>query len=141
MELWSRFQTRCQTYHETLKYLDDTWISSHKENFVAARTNKVTHFEHAVTSRGESAHSRLKTYLGTRMLDLLQCCKRIKLSIESFLTDYLAKRTNYQTQTPMFAYPSPKTDIFQNVAKSVSNFALSKVNEKASQRRDGVCKV
>ncbi|KAI9917400.1 hypothetical protein PsorP6_013036 [Peronosclerospora sorghi] len=39
-------------------------------------------------------------------------------------------------QTPLFAYPSPKTDIFQNVTKSVSNFALRKVNEKSSQTWD-----
>lgn len=91
---------------------------------------------HAVTSRGEYAHSRLETYLDTIMLDLLQCCKRIKVSIECFLTDYRAKRAGDQIQTPLFAYPSPKTDIFQNVTKSVSNFALSKVNEKASPTCD-----
>ena len=72
MELWSSFQTRYQTCHEALKYLDDTWISPRKKKLVAAWTNNVTHFGHAVTSRGESAHSRLKTYLGTSMLDLLQ---------------------------------------------------------------------
>ena len=60
MELWSSFQTRYQTYYEALKYLGDTWISPHKERFVAAWTNNVMHFGHAVISRGESAHSRLK---------------------------------------------------------------------------------
>ena len=117
-------------YQEDLKDLDDTWIYPHKKRFVAAWTNNVTHFGHAVISRGKSAHSRLKTYLGTSMLDLLQCCKRIKVSIGGFLTDYRAKRASDEMQTPLFVYPSPKTDIFQNVTKSVSNFALSKKSQR-----------
>ena len=75
------------------------------------------------------------------MLDLLQCCKKIKVSIEGFLTDYRAKRASDQMQTSLFAYPSPKADIFYNVTRSVSNFSLSKVNEKACQIYDDAGKV
>ena len=122
MELWFSFQIRYQTYHEKLKYLDDTWTSPNKEKFVTTWTNNVTHFRHAVTSHGESSQSRLKTYMGTSMLDLLQCCKRIKVSIEGFLTGYLAKLASGPDADPSVSPPFPKTDIFQNVTKSASNF-------------------
>ena len=140
MELWFSFQIRYQTYHEELKYLDDTWTSPNKEKFVTTWTNNVTHFRHAVTSHGESSQRRLKTYMGTSMLDLLQCCKRIKVSIEGFLTDYLAKRASDQMQTPLFV-PFPEDGYLSERHKKCFKFLLSKVNEKTSQRCDEVGKL
>ncbi|KAI9919920.1 hypothetical protein PsorP6_016010 [Peronosclerospora sorghi] len=52
-ELWSKFQDRYQSYATAVEYLRKTWIDPFKEKFIAAWTNKVTHFGHSVTSRGE----------------------------------------------------------------------------------------
>ena len=141
MELWFSFQIRYQTYHEELKYLDDTWTSPNKEKFVATWTNNVTHFRHAVTAHGESSQSRLKTYMGTSILDLLQCCKRIKVSIEGFLTGYLAKLASGPDADPSVSLPFPEDGYLSERHKKCFKFSLSKVNEKTSQRCDEVGKV
>ncbi|KAI9910080.1 hypothetical protein PsorP6_011085 [Peronosclerospora sorghi] len=129
-ELWSKFQERYQSYETAVEYLRKTCIDPFfKEKFIVAWTNKVTHFGHSVTSRGEGGHGRLKKYLGTSRLDLIQCCKRIKQSMENFLTDYRAELANDRMQIPLFAHPSPRSDILQNVTKAISNFALKKIND------------
>ncbi|KAI9913896.1 hypothetical protein PsorP6_006791 [Peronosclerospora sorghi] len=60
-ELWTAFQTAYCT--EVIQYIQQTWIDPHKHRFVRAWTDRVPHFGHAVTSRGESAHRMIKQYL------------------------------------------------------------------------------
>ncbi|KAH6792406.1 hypothetical protein C2S52_002883 [Perilla frutescens var. hirtella] len=83
-------------YLGVLKYVKDTWLTSYKQRFVAAWTNKIMHFGNLTTNRAESAHAKLKKWLGSSQGDFdsswtiinslieLQCTE-IKASFEQSL--------------------------------------------------------
>ncbi|KAH6787647.1 hypothetical protein C2S52_007199, partial [Perilla frutescens var. hirtella] len=56
-------------YPGVLKYVKDTWLTPYKQRFVAAWTNKIMHFGNLTTNRAESAHAKLKKWLGSSQGD------------------------------------------------------------------------
>ena len=78
--LLKRFELRTES--AIVKYIFDTWIP-YKEMFVSAWTDRITHFGHTVTSRGESAHRMLKQYMPTSTNNVISCCEKLYLAIGS----------------------------------------------------------
>ncbi|KAI9919921.1 hypothetical protein PsorP6_016011 [Peronosclerospora sorghi] len=58
--------------------------------------------------------------------------------MENFFTDNRAELAKDRMQIPLFAHPSPRSDILQNVTKAISNFALKKISEQLELARQPV---
>ncbi|KAJ1393023.1 OTU domain [Sesbania bispinosa] len=54
-------------------YVNKTWITPHKEKFVAAWIDRVMHLGNTTTNRVESAHARLKRLLQDSRGDICNC--------------------------------------------------------------------
>lgn len=65
MQLLSACNRNFCGYSLALDYVKKSWLSKHKEQFVAAWTDIHTHFENVTTNMAESAHAKLKKHLGS----------------------------------------------------------------------------
>ncbi|XP_052172209.1 protein FAR1-RELATED SEQUENCE 5-like [Diospyros lotus] len=69
-------------YEEALDYVRKIWLNDYKEKFIATWTNKVLYFGNVTTNRAESAHAKLKRYLGSSQGDFESSWKIINSLIE-----------------------------------------------------------
>ena len=59
-----------QNFPCMINYLKDVWLTSYKEMFVSAWTDRYLHFRNQTTNRVESQHAKLKRYLESSQSDL-----------------------------------------------------------------------
>lgn len=59
-----RFRIMCTRYPTLLKYFEGTMLDQVKEKIVCAWINLVRHFGNTIINIVESAHARLKNWLG-----------------------------------------------------------------------------
>ncbi|KAH6801481.1 hypothetical protein C2S52_001945 [Perilla frutescens var. hirtella] len=71
-----------KSYPKVLKYVEDIWLTPYKDRFVAAWTDKLMHFGNLTTNRAESAHAKLKRWLGSSQGDFDSSWKTIHSLIE-----------------------------------------------------------
>ena len=65
MQLLSACNSNFCRYPQALDYVKKSWLSKHKEQFVAAGTDVHMHFGNVTTNKVESAHAKLKRHIGS----------------------------------------------------------------------------
>jgi len=71
----------CSPWPVFVDYVMDTWLRPHKEKFVKAWIDKVTHLGNTTSNRVEAAHCSLKRVLQNSMGDLCFCWDSINKMI------------------------------------------------------------
>ncbi|KAI9919935.1 hypothetical protein PsorP6_015919 [Peronosclerospora sorghi] len=104
-ELWTAFQTAY--YTEVIQYIQQTWIDPRKHRFLRAWTDRVPHFGHSVTSRGESARRMIKQYLPHSMNNIFACCERLHLAVSNSVANYNIQRQQEFIKICTFAQLNP----------------------------------
>ena len=64
-QMLSALERNYAGYPHAVDYVKTSWLNKHKEQFVAAWTDRHMHFGNVTTNRAESAHAKLKRHLGT----------------------------------------------------------------------------
>ncbi|XXG68779.1 hypothetical protein AAC387_Pa06g1787 [Persea americana] len=64
-QMLSALERNYAGYPHVVDYVKTSWLNKHKEQFVAAWTDRHIHFGNVTTNRAESAHAKLKRHLGT----------------------------------------------------------------------------
>ena len=121
-----------RTLHGTCGVSSQEVDRSHKEKFVRAWTNLIPHFGHIVTSRGEGAHNVVKEFIASSMENLFGCYERIVQSIKSFQIEFTTELAKQQTKIIFLAQPTTRGDIFQQINRKISYYALRKLFEQVS---------
>ncbi|KAI9920835.1 hypothetical protein PsorP6_002092 [Peronosclerospora sorghi] len=107
------------------RYLEDTWLDSHKEHLVAAWTKDVLHFVHAVTSRVEGIHAYLKQWLGVSTLHMDEVYEKVVLAGNAQQREISRKISAERMQLPIRL----KALFWGNVVRMISSYALYKVHD------------
>lgn len=64
---WGILNTKyIENWPAVITYLENTWLTQHKEKFVRAWTNHALHFDNVATSRVEKSHDCIKGCMHTR---------------------------------------------------------------------------
>jgi hypothetical protein len=109
---WRKIREKYISKPDVINYLESTWISM-KENFVSHWINQYPHLGGHTSSRVESSHAALKSYLITSTGDLLNVKSMIELAICSQRREYKAQSEIEQTK----------------ILQSLNNFFFQKFTE------------
>ncbi len=127
----SGFFSKFSDHKRALLYLTNQWLPF-KSHFVACFLNCM-HLGTLVTSRVEGAHSLLKNHLQTGTLDLPTVAFRIHIMLKNQFTEIKAKIDKDR----LFSKGEHRLDVFQNLLRKISQFALDKVFEQFQAARTG----
>ncbi|XP_058202773.1 uncharacterized protein LOC131317223 [Rhododendron vialii] len=87
IERWNVMCENFEQYSNAIQYLWNTWLGPYKERFVAAYINQFMHLGSNLSQRAESAHARLKRYLGDSMSSLQTSFQKIEKMLTSQFGD------------------------------------------------------
>ncbi|CAG8694673.1 13890_t:CDS:2 [Cetraspora pellucida] len=122
---WENFLNTYTNKPHIINYLKEIWMPW-KEKFVKAWTNKFFHLGATITSRVESTHATIKTYLHTLAGALYDVHVKISLAVENQKKEIDTMIASEKIRSPIFAQNS---SLYENGRGKISNFALKKVNE------------
>ncbi|KAI9922607.1 hypothetical protein PsorP6_000404 [Peronosclerospora sorghi] len=122
-EIWATLQPCIPP--QITRYLEDTWLDRHKEQFVAAWTKDVINFGHAVTSRVEGSHAYLKHWLGVSTLYMDEVYEKVVLAGNAQQREISRKISAERMQLPIRL----KASFWGNVVRMISSYALYKVHD------------
>jgi len=106
-------------------YLQNQWITKHKERFVYAWTSLFRHLEHITSARIEGAHSRLKKYIEVSSGDLFTLFERI---FDAYVNEMIEIRAEIAQQRNKKS-KKHRDSIFADVQMKISYYALNKTYE------------
>ncbi|KAK2366952.1 PKS-NRPS hybrid synthetase [Trifolium repens] len=121
----NKLDQACVNSNKFVDYINNIWLTPHKERFVHAWTNKVMHLGNTTTNRVESAHWKLKQMLENSKGDLYKCLKsmndNIILQIGSIKASF--QKSFYYTE---HLHSGP---FFSNLRSFVSREAMTLISE------------
>ncbi len=122
---WQAFKSANRLPPLAIEYIEKEWISR-QIHFAHYSVNKYMHVDHLSSQRGESAHSKLKTWLETSTGNLLSCWMKLKESLLSMHKSY----DNNMSQERIFCSGRIVNDPFySSLTRKVSRFALREVQK------------
>ncbi|GFZ06530.1 hypothetical protein Acr_18g0007000 [Actinidia rufa] len=145
---WS-YQQKWEVMHEeyrrfdgVLKYLEETWLHHYKERFVSAWVDTCMHLGSNSSQRAESAHARLKLYLGDTMSSLQTSFEKIHKMLIVQLGDI---KKSFERSINIPRHKHLHDDIFSQVRCQISLEAMKLISsqlqcvEEASHQLAGKC--
>jgi hypothetical protein len=122
---WEQFKQQYgATENDAVKYIEDTWMPF-KELFGKAWTNRFLHMGATVTSRVESAHHVVKSYIKVSTGHLRDVQQRIYLAVSN-----QAREIQAQAMTEQIRHAhTHRIPLFENVLGRISKYALTKTLE------------
>lgn len=119
-------------YPAVLDYIRHTWLNDWKTYFVSAWTNLFLHLGALTSSRAESGHAMLKTFLHKRSTgDLLSVFQNLDLAVKQQQNE-ISVRWNKEKHSRPF---QTSDGVFADVACRVSRYALNLVKDLYLQHR------
>jgi hypothetical protein len=88
-------------YQAQLSYLEDVWLTPHKEKIVRAWTNQNMHYGNVCTSRVERSHPRPEKYIRTSNKDLNDVWQAIHHATQHQLIAINSRHQFEQVNTPL----------------------------------------
>ena len=122
---WATFQMKWRPSHDALvQYVYETWLI-HKDKIVRYWTGRFPHFGMTSTSRIEGNHYVVKRVLGIVNNDLLTVFKKIRLLLDTQLTE-LNTKMEYDKSTQAHRHA---LEFMRPLVKKISKHALDKLLE------------
>ncbi|RZC78911.1 hypothetical protein C5167_003127 [Papaver somniferum] len=109
------------THKDDVRYVIKTWLDPYKEKFVSAWTNNIKHFDNVATSRVESAHAKLKLYLGNSRGNFANCFFRAHCSYEN---EHVNVHSEFERSKTTQMHDHREEDLFKEILNFVSIKAL-----------------
>ncbi|XP_058218516.1 PKS-NRPS hybrid synthetase cheA-like [Rhododendron vialii] len=141
MSLQQRWNAMCgnfEQYSNAIQYLWDIWLGPYKERFVAAYINQFMHLGSNSSQRAESAHARLKRYLGDTMSSLQTSFQKIEKMLTSQFKDI---QGSFQKSLNIPRHIHLHEGIYSEIRGRISLQAMDLIHKQA-QRTDneaGLC--
>ncbi|XP_058198188.1 uncharacterized protein LOC131313728 [Rhododendron vialii] len=141
MSLQQRWNAMCgnfEQYSNAIQYLWDIWLGPYKERFVAAYINQFIHLGSNSSQRAESAHARLKRYLGDTMSSLQTSFQKIEKMLTSQFGDI---QGSFQKSLNIPRHIYLHEGIYSEIRGRISLQAMDLIHKQA-QRTDnkaGLC--
>ncbi|XP_026460225.1 uncharacterized protein LOC113361060 [Papaver somniferum] len=114
----STWEPKCK---DVVRYVIKTWLDPYKEKFVSAWTDKIKHFNNIATSRVESAHAKLKLYLGNSRGNFFNCFLRAHCSYEN---EHVHVEAEFERSKTRQMHDHRLENLFQGILNFVSIKAL-----------------
>lgn len=126
-EQWTRFKGVYNgPFIEGVEYIQEQWMNAAiKPTFLCCYTSQFFHADQTTTSRGEGAHSLLKSELKTSVGDLLYVVQKYETIIKSQLQEIRLATENDQNRVPI----TLRKAIFSLTVKRISRNCLFEVNK------------
>lgn len=118
------------SYPGMISYLEDIWLTPHKERFIQYWTNQYLHLGHTATSRVEGSHAYIKGYIKSSKCDILTLWSRIRRGIESQLEKLASQPSKDRMNMPIFTINHGT--LYRQLIRKISHHAFIKMDE---QRR------
>ncbi|XP_026399048.1 uncharacterized protein LOC113294891 [Papaver somniferum] len=109
-------------YKGLVDYVTTTWLKPYKEKFVYAWTNEVKHFDNVATSRVESAHHKLKLYLGSSGGTFLSCWIKGHIKHEN---EFVGVVENFEKSATQTMHEHMEYPMLKEIQNFVSHKAIS----------------
>ncbi|XP_057485845.1 uncharacterized protein LOC130772121 [Actinidia eriantha] len=139
---WEVMREEYQRFEGVLKYLWETWLHPYKNRFVSAWVDTCMHLGSNSSQRAESAHARLKLYLGDTMSSLQTSFEKIHKMLRIQLGDI---KKSFERSLNISRHQHLHNDIFSQVRCRISLEAMELISgqlqcaEEASHQLTGKC--
>ncbi|XP_058217409.1 protein FAR1-RELATED SEQUENCE 5-like [Rhododendron vialii] len=122
---WNAMCDDYKQHPQLLQYLFNTWLMPYRDRFVAAWINTCMHLGSNSSQRAESAHARLKLYLGGTMSSLQQAFKKIDKMLKNQFGDI---RRSFQRSINIPRHWQIHDELFQQVRTRISLEAMELID-------------
>lgn len=126
---WKELSERYKgSFPKKVDYLQNTWLTPHKERFVKCYTDKIRHYGNVVTSRVEGGHTVLKSKLGISTGDLLSVVTSIDSLLQNQHQEYIIALGEAKNNTLMIL-KGANTSVYRDLTPYITPFALLRIHE------------
>ncbi|XP_058217423.1 uncharacterized protein LOC131328499 [Rhododendron vialii] len=124
-----KWQAMCDDFRQfpyVITYLWQTWLRSYKERFVSAWTDTCMHLGSNSSQRAESAHARLKLYLGDTMSSLQTSFDKIHKMLKNQFGEI---KKSFEKSLNIPRHKQLRDDIFDQVRCRISLEAMEFIHD------------
>ncbi|KAI8572369.1 hypothetical protein RHMOL_Rhmol01G0193000 [Rhododendron molle] len=141
---WIAMCGEFEQYSNAMQYLCDTWLGPYKERFVAAYINQFMHLGSnssqsvLLNCKAESAHARLKQYLGDTMSSLQTSFQKIEKMLTSQFADI---QGSFQKSLNIPRHRHLHEGIYSEIIDRISLKAMNLIHKQAERtdNETGLC--